>query len=70
MDLLHINEFYQYLIHDLLDQVIYFFPDPEPQIFNMDGQEFLDNLDYVLLCFFCNTVKVKHFCIVLLYCYS
>ena len=33
-------------------------------IFRMDGQKFLANLDYVLYVFFCNIIKVKHFCIV------
>ena len=33
-------------------------------IFCMDGQKFLANLDYVLYVFFCNIIKVKHYCIV------
>ena len=37
------------------------FPNPEPQIINMDDQEFVDNLLVFFYVFFCNIIKVNHF---------
>ena len=64
MDLYYINKFYQYLVADLLDSIMNLFcqmQSLELLIFCIDDQEFVANLDYVLLCFFCNAKKVNHF---------
>ena len=72
MDLPPINKSYQYLICDLLDLVMHLFfqiQDLQLLILDMDGQEVLINLIMLFYVFFGNIVKVKHFCIVLLYYY-
>ena len=50
MDLYQVNKNYQYLFHDLLDLLDSVFPDPELPTININDQDFLANLDYVLLC--------------------
>ena len=72
MDLSLINKPYQYLIRDLLDLVMHLFfqiQDLQLLILDMDDQEFLINLIMLFYVFFGNIIKVKHFCIVLLYYY-
>ena len=66
---LHVNELYQYLVHDLLDQVMNLFfqiQNLQLWIFYMD---FWSNWIMSFYIFFCNIIKVNHFCIILLYCY-
>ena len=36
-------------------------------IFCVHDQDFVANLDYIVLCFFCNIIKVNHSCIVSIY---
>ena len=54
MDLYRINKFYEYLVDDLLNQIMNLFSlilSLQLLILSMDDQEFVANLDYVLLFF-------------------
>ena len=64
MDLLHINKFSQYLVHDLLDFAMHLFP--RSRISNCYYSVWMvKNFSPVWIMlfyvFFCNIVKVKHF---------